>query len=220
MRLSEYLLKEVADAGAFMDAPQGNNTTPHGQVKFRDYLQQEHKPEYRIYIDMDGVLCDFEKGIHDIDGKTNAQELFKQPENALWEHIAKKGLFEFFSELEWHPEGKKLWEYIKDKPRIQILSSLGRTNPDKEATRRAKLKWLKEHGITIPSNFSQKASDKQAWADSKAILIDDYDKNIKDWNEKGGIAIQFKTADEAIKKLEELDIKEWYTRTMSKEVIE
>jgi len=163
----------------------------------------------KIYLDMDGVICNFKKAIHDIDGKTNVEELFKQDANdegLLWKHIAKKGTYDFFSQLEWLPEGKKLWAFLKDKPNVEILSSLGNKNPDRKETKDAKIKWLKDNEITIPQNFSQSAKEKQKWVKGKhSILIDDYISNIDQWNKAGGTAIHFKTADDAIKKLKSIE---------------
>ena len=169
-------------------------------------LEEKEDLKNKIYLDMDGVLCDFEKGIHDIDGKTNAKDLFKQDANdkgLLWKHIAKKGTYDFFSQLEWLEEGKKLWAFLKDKPNVEILSSIGNKNPDRKETHQAKVDWLKWHNINIPSNFSQSAREKQKWARRKGnILIDDYDNNIKQWNKAGGTSVHFKgDADEAIAEL-------------------
>jgi len=179
-------------------------------MNFKEFYDRQNPKEIieeaglKLYVDMDGVLCDFEKGIHDIDGKTTLNDIVGKPDKIMWDLISKKGIYEFYHELEWHPEGKKLWNFIRDK-HPTILSSLGRENPDRAEARGGKIDWLKEHDIDIPKLFTNEASDKKHFANSKAILIDDYAKNIKQWEEAGGIAIHFKTADEAIKKLKELE---------------
>lgn len=167
----------------------------------------EDKDTPKIYCDMDGVLCDFGKGIHDIDGKTTLDDLYSKPDKFMWDLIQRVGIYEFYRDLEWLEEGKKLWNFIKGK-QPTILSSLGRENPDKKGAEKGKKEWLKNHGINIPEIFTGQASEKQKYAKGGAILIDDYGKNIKEWTEAGGKAIHFKTADEAIKQLKEYGIKE------------
>jgi phosphoglycolate phosphatase-like HAD superfamily hydrolase len=203
-----------------MDAPQNHNTTPHPQAKFKDYLKQEHTPKYRIYVDMDGVLCDFAKAVHDIDGKTTVDDIDKMPESSFWKFIVdgtKGGLKAFFGKMEWLPEGKKFWNFIKDK-KPTILSAV--KEPGKQEAIDGKNEWLdREIGKEQARKFVER-KDKQAFADDKAILIDDYDKNIKEWTEKGGIGILFRTTDEVVKKLNELGINEFYDRYNPNEVIE
>ena len=162
---------------------------------------KEYITKPRIYCDMDGVLCNFDKGIFDVDGKTKPEDLIEgHPELDLWKHIQKNGsVAKFYAELDWHPEGKKLWEYLKTLPNVEILTSLGKSNPDKEGSKYGKLLWLKNHDIRIPTNFSQKAADKQYWVNNKNdILIDDYESNIRQWKQAGGTAIHFTTAEKAI----------------------
>ena len=172
------------------------------------YEETTMKSKTKIYLDMDGVLCDFKKGVFDVDGKTDVNDLFKQDKEKpglLWKHIDKVGSFKFFSSLKWLDEGKKLWKYLKDKNDVEILSSLGDENKEKKETHAGKQRWLKFKNITIPQNFSQRASAKKKWVKGKqSILIDDYDRNIKEWEEAGGTGILFTTADKAIKKLESL----------------
>jgi hypothetical protein len=156
---------------------------------------------------MDGVLCNFDKAIFEIDGKTSIEDLREgDPELDLWTHIQKGGtIANFYMNLEWHPEGKILWDYLQTLPNVEILTSLGKSNPDKEGARYGKELWLRNHGIDVPLNFSQKAFDKQFWVNSKDdVLIDDYDSNIRQWNQASGIGILFTTAQEAIKKLKEI----------------
>lgn len=180
-------------------------------MNFKEFYDRKDPTEIieaktpKIYCDMDGVLCDFDKGIFDIDGKTHIEDLEEgHPSLDMWKHIEKGGGSEkFYSNLEWHPQGKALFQHLLKLPNVEILTSLGRSNPDKEASKKGKQNWLEKNNITFPQNFSQKAADKQKWAKGN-ILIDDYEPNITQWNEAGGKAIHFKTAEQAIKELKAL----------------
>lgn len=172
-------------------------------MKFSDYLKEGK--EMKIYCDMDGVLCDFDKGILEIDGITTVDDLIEgDPVLDMWVHIDKVGgCEEFYKNLDWLPDGEILWDYLKTMKNVEILSSLGGSNPDMEGAKKGKIAWLKKNKIDIPQHFAEGAKFKQKWANPNAILIDDYERNIDQWRKAGGIAIYFINANNAINELKE-----------------
>ena len=68
-----------------------------------------------------------------------------------------------------------------------------------------KIDWTREYvhpdWLLIPTF---KGSQKAAFAHKKAVLIDDYQDNIDNWVEAGGIGILHKTADDTIKQLNDI----------------
>ncbi len=62
---------------------------------------------YKIYCDLDGVLVDFEKGVHNL-LKTPSSQLVK---GTMWKHIARANAF--YENLDWTQDGKRLWEEIR-----------------------------------------------------------------------------------------------------------
>ena len=53
-----------------------------------------------------------------------------------------------------------------------------------------KREWLKKNGLDLlPQHFAMGAREKQKWAAPNALLIDDYEKNIRQFKEKGGHGI-------------------------------
>jgi 5'(3')-deoxyribonucleotidase len=163
-------------------------------------ILEDKKPQ--LFCDMDGVLCDFEKAVFDIDGKTTVQDLDKKPEQTFWSYIVKGthgGLKAFFAKMAWHPQGKQLWNHIKGL-NPTILSAV--KEPGKQDALDGKNEWLDREIGKVPRKFVER-KDKQQFAKGN-ILIDDYDKNIKEWTEAGGKAILFRKAEDAIKQLNEL----------------
>lgn len=174
--------------------------------------------QYKIYCDMDGVLTDFEKRFLDkvqqegpkyykrselagIQKPKDFEAKFGQQE--FWKFIDQYIGVSFWVGMDWMPEGKRLWDYIKPyKP--ELLTSPSRDN----SSRLGKNLWVKNQLNPKPKvNFAYSA-DKQRYAQPNAILIDDKKSNINEWKSSGGIAIRCKNGDvgHVIAKLTELGL--------------
>ena len=166
-------------------------------LKLIGLYEGEKEPELKIFCDMDGVLCNWQKawldlGVSDLDGEDYEK---KYGATALWSNILKKGGLEFWSEMDWMPDGKQLWNYIK-KYNPTILTTPAKNKFSKEG----KEDWVKrELGPDVPLIFSK---DKFEHADTESILIDDYEKKIDNWiNQGDGIGILHTSADKTIEEL-------------------
>ncbi len=160
----------------------------------------ELKPtKYQIFCDLDGVLCDFEKQTKLKTGKT-CDELDKVSEEHFWSEIKKAGI-EFWSHMPKFSDTDKLWNFVKSH-NPKILSAPARRIP---FCTDGKKKWIQKNLGSVESIFVR-ASDKAQYANSNSILIDDLEKNIKNWNDKGGIGILHKSAEDTIKQLKALGI--------------
>lgn len=158
--------------------------------------------EYKIYCDMDGVLVDFIKGIQDkidpsMDGDWDKWALIKKD---TWKEIKKLGE-SFWSELEWTRDGKKLWNYIK-KYNPTILTAKPRTV---DVAIEGKKKWVKKN-LGSYNTIITTGPEKQNYANKNSILIDDSERNIKQWKSKEGIGILHKNTEDTIKQLKRLGI--------------
>lgn len=154
----------------------------------------------QIYLDMDGVLCGFEKAA------VEANVLDLKTRKVDWPTLRALGT-KFWAELEWINEGKKLYDFLKQfcrehKIDLCILSSIASS-----AGKEGKREWLTTNTEINPMNFYivSKGSDKKGFADSESILIDDYSKNIQEFIQAGGHAFKFKNnAEEIIDKVKEI----------------
>lgn len=179
-------------------------------------------PKYQIYCDMDGVLTDFEKRfvtllreegpkyyskavIAQVTRPKHFEKLEGQEE--FWRFIDQYIGLEFWSEMEWMPNGKALWEFI------QPYSPIILTSPSEDNTSRlGKRLWVKNHIAEIYDTFQAPPVEfrfgeaKSDFANENAILIDDKPSNLEAFASKGGIALEVKDGEiqSVINKLKEL----------------
>ena len=162
--------------------------------------EQESTPKYQIYCDMDGVLTDFEsrfltklnsegpkyysqKEIDIITKPKDFEKLYGMEE--FWKFIDFHIGVSFWVGMEWMPQGKDLWNFIK-KYNPQLLTSPSRNN----TSRLGKNLWVRNNLSPKPRvNFAYSA-DKQRFASPNNILIDDKKSNINEWKAAGGIAFR------------------------------
>ena len=146
---------------------------------------------------MDGVITDFIRGYRELTGIDITGTFHDSSE--FWKPIEKKG-YDFWINLHWTKDGKKLWDYIK-KYNPVVLSSPSRQND----SRVAKHDWI-ERELPGTHLILRTAENKKEFAAPDSILIDNLYKNIDNWEKAGGIAIHHKSADDTIKQLKKLSL--------------
>lgn len=178
-------------------------------MKFYDYLTENS--EYIIYCDMDGVIVDFISGANLVAKKSkfskNWIELANRNQKLAWSIINEHGS-DFWANLSWEKNGRKLWNEVEKYNPI-ILSAYPYTIEDptvKTDAIKGKKEWIDKHiGNDAAGNAIICARDEKVmFAEDNAILIDDMEKNVKEWQQAGGIGILHKSYRSTMKKL--LDI--------------
>ena len=155
-----------------------------------------------IYCDLDEVLVDFLRGADAAVGG----DFVKLPSDERWNKLNQtKG---FWVNLGWKPNAKRLHDFII-KYDSHILSAFTGRDPTSKV---GKMKWVKKNTEFKRANIHLVLrSQKQAYAKSKEekpnVLIDDYDKNIKEWDAAGGIGILHTDVGKTINKLKSLGFK-------------
>jgi len=157
----------------------------------------------RIYCDMDGVLCDFAKGVEKVIGKSITQWSYGS-KSEKWDKI--KATPKFWHTLPWMPGGKDLWNFIsKYKP--HILSAYVEESFDPNCIP-GKSHWARTNLGIAPGRINLvKRVQKQNYAKvagQPAILIDDYKKNTDQFTQRGGIGILHTNTSSTIAQLKKL----------------
>ena len=173
-----------------------------------DYANVELKPmqkalraykEYRdkvLYLDMDGVIADF---------ATHYKKLFgRDPYKDDYFTIQQfcKSEPNFFRDIPELPRGRKLYESLKDKYNVIILTA---PMPEMPYCKIDKAAWIKQHFPEIKTIiFSSSKADYSAHEGS--VLIDDMAHNLIPWAEAGGTAIDFEkmSNDKILTKIDEV----------------
>jgi len=136
-----------------------------------------HSIDYTIYVDMDGVLVDFDKSFKTL-GYGTRSEVSK---DSLFDIINKEDAY-FWANMEWMPDGRMLWDKIKQYSPI-ILSRPSGSN----ACIEGKISWIYRN-ISMQQHIILK-KEKYEYADSDSILIDDDVLNINPWKRHEGKGI-------------------------------
>ncbi len=148
-----------------------------------------------IFCDMDGVLVDFDNSFKLKFGE-NPADLPRQQRWNLVLHTPN-----YWVNLPPKNDAENLINFLL-KEDFQILTGLpncGYEKADKE-----KRQWVKKYLGDKVKVICCLSKDKQNYIQNKNkdILIDDRESNIKNWEEKGGIGILHKSAQETIDELQ------------------
>ena len=167
----------------------------------REAVSRGTLPE--IFLDGDGVVADFDKGAakamdRPFGGRLDNNKITQDD----WGVIMKTP--KFWLNLPVLSDGIRVYKFIK-KYRINILSAAPGGYP---GAAEEKTKWVKKHLGSISGKVHiVKRADKIKFAIANGIpniLIDDFDKNIREWETAGGIGIHHTSAKMTIKRLKEL----------------
>lgn len=154
-----------------------------------------------IYCDLDEVLVDFIAGAD----KAVGGSFVTTDRKTRWDLVQQtKG---FWANLNWKPGGKRLYQFIA-RYDPHVLSAYTGKDPTSKV---GKMKWLSKN-----TKFSRSKihlvlrSQKQNYAQiggKRNVLIDDYIKNIKEWEKAGGIGIHHTNTGKSIGELKKLGFK-------------
>jgi len=136
----------------------------------------------KLYLDMDGVLCNFNKAYRVYDPEFDRKK-FQQ---AVMQ-------YKIFEDLELMSNALGLLSFVETLDvDIEMLTSMGTFDPVQGAeAKRQKLIWLRNHHINYPANFVRTKSEKAKYATPFSILIDDSIGCITPFNEAHGHGILY-----------------------------
>lgn len=150
-----------------------------------------------IFLDLDGVMVDFWSaavrafGINPDTVEDKYRNLWDMTSwltegnhNAFWRQLETYGPM-FWEDLDLYPWAMDMYEELQNHGTVVILTSAS-SSP---AAAAGKLSWIRK---TLKTRNFMISKAKWAAAGHDKILIDDYDKNIKEFADHGGISILFK----------------------------
>jgi hypothetical protein len=171
-----------------------------------------------IFCDMDGVLVDFDEGYKELTGMST-HHADSQGKKEFWklyrDSLKDKDISErsYWANLDWMPDGKQLWDYIKEyNPYVLTAPSVNFDIPFEERYKlennesmQGKTEWV-QRLPNMKKIYFRSAARKADFAGPNKILIDDRKDTIDSWNANGGIGILHTSAANTIKQLQELGL--------------
>ena len=167
---------------------------------YKKIIEDIEPPKYTLYCDMDGVLADFETRFEQYsDGLTTDEYRDEFGISAFWKLVNGEGVG-FWVGIPWMSDGKALFDYIKPN-----LFSLLSAPSSENSSRLGKRLWVKNK---IPGTklILASAKNKQNYSEEGAILIDDREDTIREWDSRGGIGILHTSAASTIQQLQKLGL--------------
>lgn len=155
---------------------------------------------YCLFVDLDGVLVNFDSGVQAITGLPPHE----QSPRAMWPQLARaRG---FYENLDWLTGGRELWMHVRSlEPTILTGLPLGRwAEPQKRA-------WCaRELGGDIPvitcmSREKHSRAREATPADAVPVLIDDRQSLKENFEGAGGVFIHYSDTEGAIARLNALE---------------
>jgi Uncharacterized protein conserved in bacteria len=152
--------------------------------------------EVKIYFDADGVLADFDEYCrsHNIplagnDCKDDALV------ESMWSEIRDKHPH-FYYNLKPMKGSVELFKQLNSKYHCEVLTAVPRPSRGITNAAQDKIDWCKKYlGDDVVINICRRKDKQNFVKDRTSILIDDYEKNIKEWERNGGTGILFTGAD-------------------------
>lgn len=145
----------------------------------------------KVYLDMDGVLVDFRRGVCEAFGRDDPSTNWKFWEN--WEGVT-TGMVNakcndyFWKYLNWTHDGQEIEQAVRDKFNNESVYLL--TTPMlNTGSGTGKLQWIKWHMPWVYSRTIISYAPKSLLAGPDTLLIDDKDENIEEFRAAGGQGI-------------------------------
>jgi len=147
-----------------------------------------------LYLDMDGVLCNFDRAYRKLDPEKADRKKFRE---AVF-------TYKIFEDLEFMHDTQELLNYVSklENINIEILTSMGTYDEQQgNEAKMQKLHWLNKNNIPYRANFVRAKQEKANFAHDRAILVDDSIGCITPFAAKGGHAIHHSRSSDTIQQI-------------------
>lgn len=147
----------------------------------------------KLFLDLDGVLADFDRGIEAATGRRPEQLPLKE----MWRAAAREA--DFFGTLEMMHDAHELWAFCRPHdPTILTGLPLGSWAPEQ------KRRWVaRVLGADVPV-ITCLSRDKPRYSGPGHVLVDDRERTGAAWERAGGVFILHTSAEHSIAALKRL----------------
>jgi len=153
--------------------------------------------KFRILLDLDGPLARWSVGLFRLYGRDDlterdvhawdgALDVLGIAYDEMWDKVNAAGA-RFWAELEPQPWAHKLVDALEQMGDLYIVSS----QSDHPSGVEGKAQWMLQHFPHLYARRTFFGADKWLMARPNAILVDDRVKNVRNFNDEGGIGVLF-----------------------------
>jgi hypothetical protein len=149
-----------------------------------------------LFLDLDGVLADFEAGAIEVLGRSSHDFQTRHGRSEFWRRLARAP--DFYARLPLLPDARILFDAVAHlEPTILTGLPLGKWAAPQ------KLRWAAEHIPGTPI-ITTMARDKFRHMTGKDVLVDDRADHRSAWEDAGGIFIHHSSARDSLRQLAKL----------------
>lgn len=155
----------------------------------------------KLYIDMDGVLADFDRGVLELAGMTPTPINGVRDahyDDRMWDAVRK--VDHFYGRLEPMPGARDMFDalWARYGSACEILTGIPKPRRNIAHAAEDKLAWVRrELSGDVVVNIVLREQKPDFCAGRDCVLIDDAARNIRDWENMGGTGLLF-TGPEAV----------------------
>lgn len=166
----------------------------------------------KLYLDMDGVIADFNQNLQDFGVIDNETHFIHKPREQ-WTESQKdldrrvRGVMEledFWPSIPPCPDAYELWDYVKQFD-LYILTATPNVTEFRDRIAEQKRAWIQSTFGAFPQEriLICLRAEKQAHSAPGHLLIDDMTSNCTEWLKGGGNSIMHSTAKNTIQHIRE-----------------
>jgi len=148
-----------------------------------------------IFLDMDGVLANFRKGIHNAFNKpydyptlSDKWTFWDDWPDVTFDMVDSVCTAEFWTDLEWMYDGRDILRALMDKPGLDKIYLLTTPMPNLESAS-GKMMWVNDNLPVYLKRTIITQAPKHLLARPDTLLIDDKDENVDGFCKTGGHGI-------------------------------
>lgn len=155
-----------------------------------------------IFLDLDGVFADFYTRALEVVGG----EWESVPPSVAWAALEK--VPHFFLQLNVLPGSLAIYQALKHHgDKLEVLTAIPRPTGNLATAREDKKAWVAKHmSSKLKVNTITGGVNKFKFATPGAVLIDDLERNLIEWEKHGGIGVLHTDVHSTMKKLKNLGL--------------
>ena len=195
--------------GCFMDYDDVSDEEAE-EIRLQIQAQYDKMAKVRVYIDMDGVLADFDRGVRELCHMEPQSQNGKRDtkiDDLMWDALRK--VDHYYDKLELMPGAKEMFDliYWKYGDQCEILTGVPRPERGIITAGEDKIAWTKRNlSEEVKINIVLRKEKLRFCKGPDSVLIDDRAKTIRDWKEAGGIGILHTSPKDTLDQLRALDL--------------